>query len=197
MTSPGLRERRRLQTREDIIDAALDLFERKGYEATTVEDISAAADVSPRTFFRYFDSKLDVVMATKKSDDVSLGDLVAGRPPSESPIEAMHQLFRAQVNEMLAENGGPSIRQYCIVMTSPDLRSLALQHFHEHEEDMAQALAVRMGVSPGDLRPRVMAAAVIATAWAVFERWMAEGAATDRVLPLIDEAFALLKSGFE
>src|SRR5215207_4917559 len=85
--TPGLRERRKLQTREDIVNAALDLIEQKGYEATTVEDIASAADVSPRTFFRYFDSKLDVVLASKHHEDVDLGEVLATRPAHESPIE--------------------------------------------------------------------------------------------------------------
>lgn len=195
MTPSGLRQRQKLRTRDDIISAALDLFERQGYEATTVEDIAEAADVSPRTFFRYFDSKLDVVMATKGAEQVSFVDLLAERPVEESPMEAMRHVFRDELTRMLEQDAGPSIRQYCIVMTSPELRSLALQHFHEHQDDISRGLAQRMAVAPDDLRPRIMAAAVGAAAWAVFERWVSEGAAPDRLLPLLDEAFAVLESG--
>src|SRR4029453_6501933 len=68
----GLRERKKARTREAIIDAALDLFERNGYDDTTIEEIAAAAEVSPRTFFRYFDSKLELIMARTGSKNPHL-----------------------------------------------------------------------------------------------------------------------------
>ena len=77
---PGLRERKKAQTYDAIMGAALDLFERKGYDTTTVEDIADAANVSPRTFFRYFDAKVDVVMHNKEHDDLGLDVYVAQRP---------------------------------------------------------------------------------------------------------------------
>ena len=79
---------RRRRTREAIIDAALDLFERKGYDATTVEDIAAAAEVSPRTFFRYFDSKQDVVMA-KTNEKGETRRPAGGSTREEGPVEAL------------------------------------------------------------------------------------------------------------
>src|SRR6266508_1859050 len=104
MRSPGLRERRKLQTREEIIDAAIDLFERQGYDETTVEDVAAAADVSPRTFFRYFDSKLDVVFAEKDHGDGMFEAMLAERPASEGPLEALHAVMRqALVQELCSE----------------------------------------------------------------------------------------------
>src|SRR5512132_1532745 len=99
----GLRERKKARTHEAIIDAALDLFERKGYDATTVEDIAAAADVSPRTFFRYFESKLDLVMARNSATDVLIGPLLPEPPASEGPLEAMRQVMREELVERLAD----------------------------------------------------------------------------------------------
>jgi transcriptional regulator GlxA family with amidase domain len=83
---PGLRERKKARTREAIVDAALALFERKGFDATTIEDIAAAADVSPRTFFRYFDSKVDLVLAKNHEKNHGLGELIAERPADEGPV---------------------------------------------------------------------------------------------------------------
>ena len=106
----GFRERKKAHTRESIIDAAIDLFERNGLDTTTVEEIAAAADISPRTFFRYFESKIDVVMAEKGEDHPGIETLLLARPPTEGPVEAMHQVVRTELGRSLADASSLSTR---------------------------------------------------------------------------------------
>jgi AcrR family transcriptional regulator len=190
----GRRERKKAQTRDAIIDAAIDLFERRGYDATTVEQIADAADVSERTFFRYFDSKLDVVLAAKGTDASDLEAQIAARPAGESPLEATRQVIRAQLLDQLGA-GDLVVRQFRVVMGTPSLRPLAFEHFNEHRDELATVYAARLGVPADDLVPQVFASAVGGAIWTVINRWVDEGAERERLLPLVDEAFGLLEQG--
>jgi AcrR family transcriptional regulator len=193
----GLRERKKAQTRETIVECALDLFERQGYDETTIEDIAAAANISPRTFFRYFLTKLDVLQARKEADaHGGLTQLVAARPRREGPVTAIHQAMRTVVLEELVHDP-IAVRLVRVMLTTPSLRSAALEHFHEHTAELTQVCADRLGVAPSDLWPQVVAGAVGTTLWTVVDRWVAEGAAPDHLVPMLDEAFGLLTAGLE
>jgi AcrR family transcriptional regulator len=189
----GLRERKKAQTRDTLIECALTLFEERGYDATTIEDIAAAANVSPRTFFRYFDSKLDLVRAPKQEGG-HLADLVAERPPGERAVVAVQEVLRTLIEEMLVHDA-VAVRLVRVMFTTPSLRADALDHFHDHTGQIAEVCATRMGAAPGDLGPQVAAAAIGATMWTVVDRWVADGARPERLGPMLDEAFDLLASG--
>jgi AcrR family transcriptional regulator len=190
----GLRERKKARTREAIIDAALDLFASRGFDATTIEDIAAAADVSPRTFFRYFDSKVDLVMAHNEAHGDKVAPLVAARPASEGPLEALRQVMQQMLLELLAD---PSVvREFQVMMSAPTLRNMAREHFYEEEAELVSAFAARLGTDDTDLTANVMAAAAASAIWAVIERWLAEGTDVERLPPMLDEAFCLLEQGF-
>ena len=189
----SLRERKKARTREAIIDAALDLFASKGFEATTIEDIAAAADVSPRTFFRYFDSKVDLVMARNEAHGDKIGPLVAARPAGEGPLEALRQVVQQTMCELFAD---PSVvRELQVMMSTPALRNRAREHFYEEEAELVSAFAARLGTDEDDLTANVMASTAASTLWTVIERWLAEGTEVERLMPMIDEAFALLEQG--
>jgi AcrR family transcriptional regulator len=194
---PGLRERKKARTHEAIVDAALDLFERKGYEATTVEDIAAAADVSPRTFFRYFDSKQDVVLAKNNVEAEGLGDLIIARPADETPIEAFRAVFLERLQLMLSSPDDPAVRELKVVMGTPELRNLALDHFHDHQDELADAVGRRLGVSGDTLVPQVLAGVISTTLWAVIEHWVGEGADVEQLPALVEKGFELISSGFD
>ncbi|WP_188189368.1 TetR/AcrR family transcriptional regulator [Nonomuraea sp. SYSU D8015] len=96
----SLRERKKQRTRQALIDAAGRLFDEQGYEATTVEQIAAAADVSTRTFFTYFRHKADVLYANS-FERIDVGVRVIGsRQPGERPVQLLARAF----DEMLAES---------------------------------------------------------------------------------------------
>src|ERR1700744_6680240 len=86
---PGLRERKKARTRATIRSEALRLFREQGYHETTVEQIAAAAEVSPSTFFRYFPTKEDVVL--QDDMDTRMMEAMARQPPELTPIAAVRR----------------------------------------------------------------------------------------------------------
>lgn len=187
----GLRERKKAQTREAIIDAAVDLFERNGYDATTVEDIAAEANISPRTFFRYFDTKLEVILAESDAEAEGFHHLLEARPPSEPPLEAFRNVIVAQIEHML-HSDSRAVREFRVVMATPSLRTKALEHLREHQVLLVPALAKRLGVDEDDISAHVLAGVLTTTLWTIIERWVATGSDLDQLAPLVDQAFALL-----
>ena len=88
MTDVDWRARKKAATKQAIQEQALRLFVEKGYDATTVEEIAAAAGVSHMTFFRYFPRKEEVVEYDEY--DPLIEELITGRPPHEAPLVALH-----------------------------------------------------------------------------------------------------------
>jgi AcrR family transcriptional regulator len=89
MTAPGLRERKKQQTREAIHRAAMRLFSERGFEATTIADIAAAADIAPRTFFSYFASKEEAVFPKFELMFADFDRALRERPPGTTALDAL------------------------------------------------------------------------------------------------------------
>ncbi|MFC0038744.1 TetR family transcriptional regulator [Actinomadura rayongensis] len=157
----GLRERKKQRTRLALIDAALDLFLRKGYEETTIDEIVAAVEVSQRTFFRYFATKEDVVTAFLADFDQVLITAVRARPSAERPFTALVEAMRAMLRAV-AETGpdetGRFRRVQQVVEANPSLMAAQMARFHETEETLARVVAEREGVDPGDPRAALIVA---------------------------------------
>jgi AcrR family transcriptional regulator len=189
----SLRERKKARTREAIINAALDLFERNGYDNTTIEDIAAAAEVSPRTFFRYFESKVDLVMTRTDSRHDDLGPLLAARPAGENLLEALREILRVQLDAQLDD---PLVlREFQVMLSTPSLRTMAREHFYEEEAGLVRGVAAHLGLGEDDLATRVIGSMIAGALWATVNHWIAVGADRDRLMPMLDEAFALLGKG--
>jgi len=96
----GLRERKKLATRLALHQAALELVAERGLDGVSVDDIAARADVSPRTFFNYFSTKDEAVLGLDPTATERLVAAFRARPATESPVQAMRVVARAQAEEM-------------------------------------------------------------------------------------------------
>jgi AcrR family transcriptional regulator len=165
----GLRERKKARTRAAIREQALRLFRAQGYQATTVEQIAAAAEVSPSTFFRYFPTKEDVVL----QDDMEALMLEAfeRQPPEIGLVAAIRAAIR-EIQGAMDEAHWEKMRQTTeLAMTIPEVRARALDDFSRTITMMADAAAKRTGLSPDDLRVRAVAGAIFGVVLAVTAPW--------------------------
>src|SRR5688572_19782372 len=189
----GLRERHRKRTAADLEEAALALFCERGFDAVTVDDIAAAADVSRRTFFRYFASKEDVILSDHPK---RLGELQAAldrRPTDEPALTALRHAILSLAGSF-EDQRDHMLRRFRLVTTTPALeaRSLCLQR--NWETAVTAMLAERTGVDPAkDLRPGVVAATTMAAMRVATANWLAGGGQGD--LPAIAAAALDLLDG--
>ena len=139
---PGLRARKRQQTRERLTRAAMALFLERGFEATTLDDIAAAADVSRRSFFHYFASKEDVVFAWQEEFTVALMAAVAARPAAESTLTAAENAISAMARQVDAKD---AIAMSCLKRDNPALRARDQVKYEKLEQALAEALGKRAG----------------------------------------------------
>jgi AcrR family transcriptional regulator len=181
------RERKKRQTREALVRAALELFDAKGYEQTAVREITDAVDVSERTFFRYFASKEDLAISFVRDWTDTMLAALAARPAHEDPLTAMRGAFRESVGTMAAaqadDGAEPGPPTYLLVNrvidSTPSLLAEHLRYVHDREEEIVGVLATRAGVDPdADLRPRILAAVFGGLIFLATRAWRTEGSTT-------------------
>jgi len=155
----GLRERKKAKTRAAIQAAALQLFTRHGYDATTVDQIANLAEVSQATFFRYFPTKEDVVLLDRY-DPLLLADFRA-QPADLSPITALRRTLRSVLRTLPADELARERQRAMLIISVPDLRARALDQLASTLKPFTEAIAERAGRPVDDPAVRALTGAVM------------------------------------
>jgi len=197
-TAVGLRERKKARTREALQEAAMERFSRQGFDGTTVEEIAEACEVSPRTFFRYFPTKEDVLFADGEARRERLLAVIAERPVDEPAFGALRAAMRTLTADY-RDDRDALVTRFQIVAASPHLQAYKAEHQHGWEADVAdvlerRALAQRAPVARDELQ--LVTAVATAALRVALDAWVADPSAPDLGV-LLDAAFARLAAGFE
>ena len=181
-----------------IQSEALRLFAEKGYADTTVEEIADAAAISPRTYFRYFPSKEDVVLWDEY--DPQVGELLAERPGDEPVAESFCAIIRETLGGLLRRDPDQLLTKVRLLSSVPELRARFLEmqaswlsSTESPDSEMAAAFAHRHHV-PDERQLRVTAGALSAAVTIAIDEWQRDGAKAD-LLSLFDQTVDALAAG--
>ena len=193
--SGGLRERKKARTRASIREQAFRLFREQGYQATTVEQIAAAAEVSPSTFFRYFPAKEDVVL----QDDLEplILEAIERAPEGLSPVAAARTALREAVAAMTPGQWERIRETTALAMATPEVRARSLDDFTRTVREMTTVMAKRAGRSPDDTAVQAVAGAIFGVILAVTTTWtdLTEETVNTEMFDRIDAGLDLLERG--
>jgi AcrR family transcriptional regulator len=190
-TAQGLRERKKQKTRDAIQREAMRLIEKQGYEQTTIEQIAAAVEISPSTFFNYFPTKEDVVLYD--AYDPVLASLLLQRPADEAlsisfrrVLEAMGDIFERDRDIILARG-----RLWFAV---PALRARIWEEMEKAEVFMSGLIAQRSGRDADDFETRVTVAVMCTAAMEAMGEWLRRDGKGSFVV-LVNQALDLVDAG--
>jgi TetR/AcrR family transcriptional regulator, regulator of mycofactocin system len=193
MTMPAAAGRRRVTSQAELEHVAFELFEVKGFEQTTVDDIAAAAGIGRRTFFRYFPSKNDVPWGMF---DLELERMRARLKACPRDVQLMDAIRVALVDFNRVEPGQITLhrRRMELILRVPALLAHSTLRFSAWRAVVAEFVAERTGQRPDALAPQAIAHAVLGVAVAAYEQWLDDesaelGALLDAAMRELGDAF--------
>jgi AcrR family transcriptional regulator len=188
----GLRERKKLRTRQAIQQVAYRLIETMGYENTTIEQIAAAAEVSPSTVFRYFPTKEDIVLRSDYA--VATVELLRARPADEPPLAALREALTGMMRLFHEDYSAEYTWKMALVREVPAVRAQMHAAQDRAVEQLTVALAERTGRRPDELELRVVVGAFMGGLHQAVLDWGSHGQQGD--LPeRVERALTVLERG--
>jgi mycofactocin system transcriptional regulator len=174
--------RRRVTSRAELEQAAFDLFDRQGFEETTIDDIAAAAGIGRRTFFRYFPSKNDIPWGDFDGELDRMRAQLSTFPAQLALMDALREAI-VDFNRIAPDQVPQHRRRMCLILWVPALKAHSTLRFTAWRQVVAEFAATRLGVPPGSLAPQAVAHAVLGVAVAAYEQWLeTEGADLSELL---------------
>jgi len=191
----GLRERKKARTRASLREHALRLFGEQGYHATTVEQIAAAAEVSPSTFFRYFPTKEDLVL--QDDMDTRMIEALERQPAGLGPVAAVRAASRELFGSYTAADLDLIQQNMALTLSVPEVRARALDEFARTIAVVSEALAKRSGRPADDLAVRTIAGAIIGVIMSITMPWdgWSDRQTIEETFGRVDTALGLLEAG--
>ncbi|MFI6564798.1 TetR/AcrR family transcriptional regulator [Streptomyces sp. NPDC050534] len=188
----GLRERKKIKTRESIRAATYALIKEQGYDATTIEQIAERAEVSPSTVFRYFPTKEDIVL-TDEYDQLMAEELRA-RPAGESWMESVRHVMHLAIEANDREDPEVARMRAHLAVQVPAVRSRMVESMSSTGRMLRDAVAERHGLDPDSLEVRVYAMSFIGGLMEASMYWAENGFEGD-LNGLVDRALDVLERG--
>lgn len=186
-----LRERKKQKTRESIQREAMRLFGEQGYEETTVEQIAAAVEISPSTFFNYFPTKEDVVLYD--AYDPVLASLLLERPAGE-PLSISFRLVLEAMGDMFERDRDIILARGKLWFTVPALRARLWEEMERAQAFMSGMIAQRSGLDADDFETRVTVMVMTAAALEAMHEWLRRDGKGSFVT-LVNQALDMVEAG--
>jgi len=191
-TVAGLRERKKQKTRVAIQRAAMKLFMKQGYEATTVEQIADAAEISPSTFFNYFPSKEDVVFTDDY--DQRFTSMFESRPADEPLGVAIRETMNLALGQSMERDRDVLLARAQLVLDVPALRARLWGDLVQAQEQFAELIAARSGRPADDFEVRVTAMVIVSALTVASTEWVRSGGRED-LMEMINRALEVVETG--
>ncbi len=195
LQSLPLRERNKARARAEIADAALQLFFDRGFEGVTVDEIVSAAGVSRRTFFRYFETKEDALLADYPELNARLSQALDATEP-DNAMDAIRAGLHGMADWYIERSDAVLARSKVIRDTSLNVAARNLEFLTQWERGVAHVVANEVGADAGALLPRTAAAMIVGAFRAALTEWVRSSCGED-LHALIDKALDLIEHGLQ
>jgi AcrR family transcriptional regulator len=184
----SLRERKKIKTREAIQREAMRLFQKQGYEATTIEQIAAVVEISPSTFFNYFPSKEDVVLYD--AYDPMVASLFLARPAGEPVSVSVREVLNSMAG-IFERDSEMILERSKLILREPELHAEVYKQLENARDLICDVIAQRYGRAPDDLDVRIVVMAMLGAVMEATREWALRGGSV-AMIDLINHALDLV-----